>query len=45
MSKNPYMTLEKKMDHLKWFAKFFNAEKQALIAKLHEEEQQAAQNS
>lgn len=45
LSKNPYMTLEKKMDHLKWFAKFFNAEKQALIAKLHEEEQQAAQNS
>ncbi|KAK6744536.1 hypothetical protein RB195_011326 [Necator americanus] len=44
LSKNPYMTLEKKMDHLHWFAKFFNAEKQALIQKLHEQEQLAAQN-
>ncbi|KHJ89247.1 putative malate dehydrogenase, NAD-dependent [Oesophagostomum dentatum] len=45
LSKNPYMTLTKKMDHLQWFAKFFNKEKQALIKKLHEQEQLAAQNS
>ncbi|EYC23452.1 hypothetical protein Y032_0015g2654 [Ancylostoma ceylanicum] len=45
LSKNPYMTLTKKMDHLQWFAKFFNTEKQALIKKLHEQEQLAAQNS
>ncbi|KAK5979652.1 hypothetical protein GCK32_009791 [Trichostrongylus colubriformis] len=42
LSKNPYMKIEKKMDHLKWFANFFNEEKQKLIKKLHEEEQQAA---
>ncbi|KAK6012182.1 hypothetical protein OSTOST_22674 [Ostertagia ostertagi] len=45
LSKNPYMTIEKKMDHLKWFANFFNEEKQKLIKKLHEEEQLAAQQS
>ncbi|PIO69503.1 hypothetical protein TELCIR_08668, partial [Teladorsagia circumcincta] len=45
LSKNPYMTIEKKMDHLKWFANFFNEEKQKLIKKLHEEEQLAAQQA
>ncbi|WKY02492.1 hypothetical protein Q1695_016064 [Nippostrongylus brasiliensis] len=45
MSKNPYMTKEKKMEHLTWFANFFNAEKQELIKNLHEQEQLAAQNS
>ncbi|KAJ1346779.1 hypothetical protein KIN20_001679 [Parelaphostrongylus tenuis] len=45
LSKNPYMTAAKKMEHLHWFANFFNKEKQALIEKLHQEEQLAAQNS
>ncbi|VDL63558.1 unnamed protein product [Nippostrongylus brasiliensis] len=45
MSKNPYMTKEKKMEHITWFANFFNAEKQELIKNLHEQEQLAAQNS
>ncbi|VDM59711.1 unnamed protein product [Angiostrongylus costaricensis] len=45
LSKNPYMTAAKKMEHLQWFANFFNKEKQALIEKLHQEEQLASQHS
>nr|CDJ82701.1 Protein MRPS-31 [Haemonchus contortus] len=45
MSKNPYMTREKKMENLNAFAEFFNEEKQKLIKKLHEEEQLAAQQA
>ncbi|CAL2037063.1 unnamed protein product [Caenorhabditis brenneri] len=45
LSKNPYMTAAKKREHLKWFADYFNTEKQKLVHKLHEQEQIAAQNA
>ncbi|CAI4230426.1 unnamed protein product [Auanema sp. JU1783] len=45
LSKNPYMTAEKKIEHLKWFANYFSKEKQELVHKLHEQEQIAAQNA
>ncbi|EFP09613.1 hypothetical protein CRE_25457 [Caenorhabditis remanei] len=45
LSKNPYMTAAKKREHLKWFADYFNTEKQKLVHKLHEQEQVAAQNA
>ncbi|CAD6186019.1 unnamed protein product [Caenorhabditis auriculariae] len=45
LSKNPYMTAKKKREHLEWFANYFNAEKQKVVEKLHEQEQIAAQNA
>ncbi|PAV57963.1 hypothetical protein WR25_04410 [Diploscapter pachys] len=45
LSKNPYMTIEKKLEHLIWFGEYFNKEKQELIKKLHEQEQSIAQSA
>lgn len=42
LSKNPYMTVEKKRQHLDWFATFFNKEMISKVDRLHEIEQQAA---
>ncbi|GMS89000.1 hypothetical protein PENTCL1PPCAC_11175, partial [Pristionchus entomophagus] len=42
LSKNSHMTAEKKQRHIQWFISFFNEEKQALVHKLHEQEQAAA---
>ncbi len=37
LSKNPYMTVQKKMNHLEWFQEYFE-DKVADIQRLHEEE-------
>uniref|UniRef100_A0A915AQE1 Small ribosomal subunit protein mS31 n=2 Tax=Parascaris univalens TaxID=6257 RepID=A0A915AQE1_PARUN len=45
LSKNPYMTAEKKQSHIRWFANYFDEKKTAEIERLHKEEQLAAANA
>uniref|UniRef100_A0A7E4W279 Small ribosomal subunit protein mS31 n=1 Tax=Panagrellus redivivus TaxID=6233 RepID=A0A7E4W279_PANRE len=45
LSKNPYMTVKKKHEHLDSFAKYFNPEYVKTVQRLHEQEQQAAANA
>ncbi len=40
MSKNPYMTAKQKVDHLEWFAQYFNHERLVTIERLQQQQQQ-----
>jgi hypothetical protein len=42
LSKNPYMTIEKKREHLDWFAHYFSKQQIEKVHRLHEIEQKAA---
>uniref|UniRef100_A0A914WRL1 Small ribosomal subunit protein mS31 n=1 Tax=Plectus sambesii TaxID=2011161 RepID=A0A914WRL1_9BILA len=43
LSKNPYMTVTKKVEHLEWFATYFDEQRVATVTRLHERGQQDAQ--
>ena len=45
LSKNPYMTVKKKREHLDAFAKYFNPEFVKKVEQYHEQEQLAAANA
>jgi hypothetical protein len=39
LSKNPYMTASKKVEHIEWFATYFDQQRIASVTRLHEREQ------